>query len=217
MNSSILHTPPSCSRHGFAQDFVKSLTSSFPALIVCTHFWSISQKANLITAEQVDYVVVQLPVAPKTPVLGKRLCPFGEDVFLAMSPHTASQKQLNIKFDWRPLSFPGSSQSLSPLQGLQRDKFPKTRAAENNPDWEFHFMASSTSILSLVFANEAANGANWSIGPAFVELRALTQTSKDWKFQRTPADRKGHLFQFWCSFSITLKLNHRKTSKCLTG
>ena len=45
-------------------------------------------------------------------------------------------------------------------------------------------MASSTSILSLVFADEAANGAKseWSlIGPAFVELQALTRTSKAWK------------------------------------
>ena len=40
---------------------------------------------------------------------------------------------------------------------------------------------SSTSILSLVFADEAVNGgkSQWSlIGPAFVELRAMTQTSK---------------------------------------
>ena len=43
------------------------------------------------------------------PVLGKRLCPFGEDIFLAMSPHTASQK---YSFDWRHVSFPPSSPSL---------------------------------------------------------------------------------------------------------
>ena len=39
-----------------------SSSSFFPGSIVCTHLWSISSKANLITAQQVDYVVVQLPV-----------------------------------------------------------------------------------------------------------------------------------------------------------
>ena len=41
---------------------------------------------------------------------GKCLCPFGEDVFLAMLPHTASQK---YSFNWRHASFPASSPSLS--------------------------------------------------------------------------------------------------------
>ena len=68
-------------------------------------------------------------------------------------------------------------------KAFNRDNFPKTRAAKKNPCW-LHFMASSTSILSLVFADEAANGAKseWSsIGPAFVELRALTRTLRAWK------------------------------------
>ena len=66
-------------------------------------------------------------------------------------------------------------------KAFNRDNFPKTRAAKKNPCWQLHFMASSTSILSIVFADEAANGAKseWSlIGPAFVQLRALTRTSK---------------------------------------
>ena len=61
------------------------------------------------------------------PVLRKCLCPFGEDVFLAMSPHTASQK---YSFDWRHVSFPASSPSLSPLQGLQPWQFPKKHGQE---------------------------------------------------------------------------------------
>ena len=44
-----------------------------------------------------------------------------------MSPHTASQK---YSFDWRHVSFPASSPSLSPLQGLQPWQFPKTRAQQ---------------------------------------------------------------------------------------
>ena len=69
-------------------------------------------------------------------------------------------------------------------KAFNRDNFPKTRAAKRNPCWLLHFMASSTSILSLVFAGEATTGAKseWSsIGPAFAELRALTRTSKGWK------------------------------------
>ena len=65
MKSSILQTLPSFSRHSVAQDFRFYLSSSFPGSIVCTHLWSISSKANHITAQQVDYVVVQLPVPSK--------------------------------------------------------------------------------------------------------------------------------------------------------
>ena len=64
------------------------------------------------------------------PVLGKRLCPFGEDVFLAMSPHTASQK---YSFDWRHVSFPASSPSLSPLEGLQPWQFPQNTGSKEEP------------------------------------------------------------------------------------
>ena len=123
-----------------------------------------------------------------------------------MSPHTASQK---YSIDWRHVFFPASSPSLSPLQGLQPWQFSQTRAAKKNPCWQLHFMASSTSILSLVFGDEAANGAKseWSsIGPAFVELRRWRERWRLEKFQHTPADREGHLFSFDALSSRTLKL-----------
>ena len=44
-------------------------------------------------------------------------------------------------------------------KAFNRDNFPKTRSAKKNPCSQLHFMANSTSILSLVFADEAANGA----------------------------------------------------------
>ena len=95
-----------------------------------------------------------------------------------MSPHTASQK---YSFDGRHVSFPCPFRVSLLCKAFNRDK---TRAAKKNPCGQLHFMARSTSILFLLFADEAANGAKsqWSsIGPAFVELRALTRTSKAWK------------------------------------
>ena len=47
-----------------------------------------------------------------------------------MSPHTASQK---YSFDWRHVSFPASSPSLSPLQGLQPWQFPKNTCSKEEP------------------------------------------------------------------------------------
>ena len=96
-------------------------------------------------------------------------------------------------------------------KAFNRDNFPKTRAAKKkkNPCWQLHFMASSTSILSLVFADEAANGARseWSsIGPAFVELRALTRTSTVWKIPTHQRIAKALFFSFDAPFSRTLKL-----------
>ena len=65
------------------------------------------------------------------PVLGKCLCPFGEDVFLAMSPHTAvAEVLIRLKacvFSPRPLRV-----SLL-CKAFNRDNFPKTRAAKKNP------------------------------------------------------------------------------------
>ena len=46
-----------------------------------------------------------------------------------MSPHTASQKY----FDWRHVSFPASSPSLSPLQGLQPWQFPQNTGSREEP------------------------------------------------------------------------------------
>ena len=94
-------------------------------------------------------------------------------------------------------------------KAFNRDNFPKTRAAKKNPCWQLHFMASSTSILSLVFADEAANGAKseWSsIGPAFVELGALTRTSKAWKIPTHQRIAKAIFFSFDAPSSRTLKL-----------
>ena len=48
-----------------------------------------------------------------------------------MSPHTASQK---YPFElWRHVSFPASSPSLSPLQGLQPWQFPQNMGSEEEP------------------------------------------------------------------------------------
>ena len=47
-----------------------------------------------------------------------------------MSPHTASQK---YSFDWRHVSFPASSPSLSPLQGLQPRQFPQNTGSKEEP------------------------------------------------------------------------------------
>ena len=47
-----------------------------------------------------------------------------------MSPHTASQK---YSFEWRHASFPASSPSLSPLQGLQPWQFPQNTGSKEEP------------------------------------------------------------------------------------
>ena len=47
-----------------------------------------------------------------------------------MSPHTASQK---YSFDWRHVSFPASSLSLSPLKGLQPWQFPLNTGSKEEP------------------------------------------------------------------------------------
>ena len=47
-----------------------------------------------------------------------------------MSPHTALQK---YSFDWRHVSFPASSPSLSPLQGLQPWQFPQNTGSKEEP------------------------------------------------------------------------------------
>ena len=44
-----------------------------------------------------------------------------------MSPHTVSQK---YSFEWRHVSFPASSPSLSPLQGLQPWQFPQNTGSK---------------------------------------------------------------------------------------
>ena len=134
--------------------------------------------------------VVQLPVPSKVflPVLGKRLCPFGEDVFLAMLPHTASQKYL---FDWRHVSFPESTPSVSPLQGLQPWQFPKNTDSKEEPllttplYGELHLHT----FRRICLRSSERRKSEWSsIGPAFVELRALTRTPKAWK---TPTHTSG--------------------------
>ena len=47
-----------------------------------------------------------------------------------MSPHTALQK---YSFDWRHVSFSGSSPSLSPLQGLQPWQCPQNTGSKEEP------------------------------------------------------------------------------------
>ena len=47
-----------------------------------------------------------------------------------MLPHTASQK---YSFDWRHVSFPASSASLFPLQGLQPWQFPQNTGSKEEP------------------------------------------------------------------------------------
>ena len=182
MNSSILQTLPSFSRQSVAQDFRWALSSSFPGSIVCTHLWSISSKANLITAQQVDYVVVQLPVPSKVFLFLVNVCALSERTFSFACRRTLRRRSTPSTEGM--CLFPHPLRVSLLCKAFNRDNFPKTRAAKKNPCWQLHFMASSTSILSLVFADEAANGAKseWSsIGPAFVELRALTRTSTAWK------------------------------------
>ena len=143
-----------------------------------------------------------------------------------MSPHTASQK---YSFDWRHVSFPRPLRVSLLCKAFNHDNFPKTRAAKKNPCWQLHFMASSTSILSLVFADEAANGAKseWSsIGPAFVELRALTRTSTAWKIRTHTSGSRRPSFsvlmlrpqEFWSlkKLPFTIFVVHATTWKWLS-
>ena len=139
MNSSILQTLPSFSRHSVAQDFRWGLSSSFPGSIVCTHLWFISSKANLITAQQVDYVVVQLPVPSKGFLFLENICALLERTYsLQCRRHCVAEVLIRLK----ACVF---SRLLSEFL-FNRDNFPKTRAAKKNPCWQLHFVASSTSI-----------------------------------------------------------------------
>ena len=85
-------------------------------------------------------------------------------------------------------------------KALKRDNFPKTRAADKNPGRQLHFMASSTSILSLVFSDEAATAQSGGrSAPPLSSFERWRERRRLEKFQHTLADREGHLFQFWCS------------------
>ena len=90
---------------------------------------SVVQQAKCRTGSRLCCCAASSPFK-SFPVLSKRLWPFGEDVFLAMSPHTASQK---YSFDWRHVSFHASSSSLSPLQGLQPRQFPQNTGSKEEP------------------------------------------------------------------------------------
>ena len=99
MNSSILKTLPSFSRHSVAQDF---RCSSFPGSIVCTHLWSMLRKlpftifvvdATTWTVQQVDYVVVQLPVPWKVFLFLVNVCALLERTFSLQCRRTLRRRR----------------------------------------------------------------------------------------------------------------------------
>ena len=139
------------------------------------------------------------------PVRGKRLCPFGEDVFLAMSLHTASQK---YSVDRRHVSFPASSPSLSPLQGLQPWQFPqKTGSKEEALLTPLYGELHLHTFPRICWQSSERRKVRVVVDrPCLCRASSVDAKFEGLKNSNTPADREGHLFQFWCSVPRTLKL-----------
>ena len=181
MKSSILQTLPSFSRHSVAQDFRYYLSSSFPGSIVCTHLWSISSKANHITAQQVDYVVVQLPVPSKVFLFLVNVCALWgfpcnvaahcvAEVLIRMKACVFSRMLSESLSSARP-----STVTISPNTGSKEEPLLTTPLYGELHLHTFPRICWRSSERRKVRSE-------WSsIGPAFVELRALTRTSTAWK------------------------------------
>ena len=183
---------------------VKTWTTCFPA-IVCTHLLSISPKADLTTAQQVEYVVAQLPVAPKVYLFLVNVCALLERKFSLQCRRTLRRRSPHHSIEG-PCFSPRFLWVCLLCKAFKRDKFPKTRAAAKNPGRQLHFITCSISLLPVVLADKAAKGAKWwSIGPAFVEFRVSTQTSKTWKFPTHQRIAKAVFFSFDAPSSRALK------------
>ena len=92
-----------------------------------------SSKANLITAQQVDYVVVQLPVPSKVFVFLENVCAPLERTFSLQCRRTLRGRSTHSTEGMCLFPRPLRVSLLCNCKAFNRDNFPKTGAAKKNP------------------------------------------------------------------------------------
>ena len=137
------------------------------------------------------------------PVLGKRLCPFGDlgrfPCNVAAHCRRVAEVLIRLKacvFFLRPLRV-----SLL-CKAFNRENFPKTRAAkkklvDNSTLWRAPPPYFPSYLLTKQRTGQSQSGCRSA--PPLSSLERWRERRRLEKFQNTPADRESHLFQFWCS------------------
>ena len=154
----------------------------------------------MITAQQVNYVVVQLPVPSKVFL-------FLVNVWRGRFPCNVAAHCVAEAFIWlkacvfsRVLSESLSSArpstaTISPKHGQQR------RTLVDSTLWR----APPPYFPSYLLTKQRMAQSGRRSAPPLSSFERWCERRRLKKFQHTPADRKGHLFHFWCSVPRTLK------------
>ena len=93
-------------------------------------------------------------------------------------------------------------------KAFNRDNFPKTRAPKKNPRWLHLWRAPPPYFPSYLLTKPrtAQSQSGRRSAPPLSSFERWRERRRLKKFQHTPADREGHLFQYSCSVLRTLKL-----------